>query len=329
MAKLKVKTEFEDIRKTSIVYDNLTLKERIRRDTRQTLKDIRKNRSKYFFIAPYLILFIIFTVCPVLISMFFSLTNFNLLDKPDFVGFQNYYRMFMQDDLFIKALGNTIMFALITGPGGYIISLVMAWFINELPRTARVILTILLYAPSLAGGMTPIFKIFFSSDAQGFLNAWLLEWGFINTRIKWLENESYVVPLIIIVVLWGSLGTSFLSFIGGLQGIGREYYEAAAMDGIRNRWQELWYVTLPLMKPQLLFGAVMSITGAFSIGSIITGLAGNPSVNYSAHTIMQHLEDYGTVRYEMGYSSAIATVLFLLMLFLNQFIQKCINKVGE
>ncbi len=312
-----------------VVYDNLALKDRFRRDTRNTWLEMKKNRSKYLFIAPYCILFFIFTVCPVLISIFFSFTDFNMLEKPNFVGFNNYYRMFMQDDLFVKALGNTIMFALITGPGGYIISLVMAWFINELPHAARVVLTVLLYAPSLAGGMTPIFKIFFNSDAQGFLNAWLLEWGIIDQRIKYLENENWVVPIIILVVLWGSLGTSFLSFIGGLQGIGREYYEAAAMDGIKNRWQELWYVTLPLMKPQLLFGAVMSITGAFNIGSIISGLAGNPSVNYSAHTIMQHLEDYGTARYEMGYSSAIATMLFLLMIFLNQFIQKCINKVGE
>lgn len=312
-----------------VVYDNLAFKDRLKRDTRNTWREMKKNKSKYLFIAPYCILFFIFTVCPVLISIFFSFTDFNMLQKPNFVGFNNYYRMFMQDDLFVKALGNTIMFALITGPGGYIISLVMAWFINELPHAARVVLTVLLYAPSLAGGMTTIFKIFFSSDAQGFLNAWLLKWGIITERIKYLENENFVVPIIILVVLWGSLGTSFLSFIGGLQGIGREYYEAAAMDGIKNRWQELWYVTLPLMKPQLLFGAVMSITGAFNIGSIISGLAGNPSVNYSAHTIMQHLEDYGTTRYEMGYSSAIATMLFLLMIFLNQFIQKCINKVGE
>ncbi len=312
-----------------IVYDNRPLKERIRADMKWTWREIKRNRSKYLFIAPFCILFFVFTVCPVLISIFFSFTDFNMLEAPNFVGFHNYYRMFMQDDLFIKALGNTIMFAMITGPGGYIISLVMAWFLNELPRGLRVTLTVLLYAPSLAGGMTNIFKVFFNSDAQGYLNAWLLEWGVITTRVKWLENENYVVPIIIGVVLWGSLGTSFLSFIGGLQGIGKEYYEAAAMDGIRNRWQELWYVTLPLMKPQLLFGAVMSITGAFNIGSVISGLAGNPSVNYSAHTIMQHLEDYATTRYEMGYSSAIATLLFFLMLFLNQFIQKCINKVGE
>lgn len=307
----------------------MTFGQRLKKDMKYQLRMMKKNRSKYLFILPYVVLFVIFTVCPVVISIFLSFTSFNLLEPPVFSGLKNYFRLFMADDLFIKALGNTIMFALITGPGGYMISLVMAWFINELPHKARVIITVLLYAPSLTGGMTPIFKIFFSSDAQGFLNAFLLNWGVISTPIKFLENADYVVPIIIFVVLWGSLGTSFLSFIAGLQGIGKEYYEAAAMDGIKNRWQELWYVTLPLMKPQLLFGAVMSITGAFSIGSIITGLAGNPSVDYSAHTVMQHLTDYGTVRFEMGYSSAIATVLFFVMLFLNKTVQKFLNKVGE
>lgn len=311
------------------IENNITFRQKLKRDFKIQWHLVKKNKTKYLFVAPFLILFFMFTVCPVIISIFLSLTNFNMLEAPGFIGFQNYYRMFMVDDLFIKALGNTIMFAMITGPCGYIISLLMAWLINELPRAARVIVTVLLYAPSLAGGMTPIFKIFFNSDAQGFLNAWLLEWGFITAPIKWLENATYVVPIIIFVILWGSLGTSFLSFIGGLQGIGKEYYEAAAMDGVKNRWQELWFITLPLMKPQLLFGAVMSITGSFNVGSIITGLAGNPSVDYSAHTIMQHLQDYGTVRYEMGYASAIATVLFFIMLYLNKAIQKFISKVGE
>lgn len=311
------------------IENNITFRQKLKKDFTIQWHLVKKNKTKYLFVAPFLILFFMFTVCPVIISIFLSLTNFNMLEAPGFIGFQNYYRMFMVDDLFIKALGNTIMFAMITGPCGYIISLLMAWLINELPRAARVIVTVLLYAPSLAGGMTPIFKIFFNSDAQGFLNAWLLEWGFITAPIKWLENATYVVPIIIFVILWGSLGTSFLSFIGGLQGIGKEYYEAAAMDGVKNRWQELWFITLPLMKPQLLFGAVMSITGSFNVGSIITGLAGNPSVDYSAHTIMQHLQDYGTVRYEMGYASAIATVLFFIMLYLNKAIQKFISKVGE
>ena len=315
---------------TLLIDQKLTFGQRLKRDIRDQWRLIRKNRMKYVFLAPYLILFITFTVCPVIISIFLSFTSFNMLETPTFIGLQNYYRMFMADDLFVKALGNTLMFAVITGPGGYLISLVMAWFINELSHKARVVLTVCLYAPSLAGGMTPLFKsIIFSSDAQGFLNAKLLEWGFIQEPIKYLENATYLVPIIIVVVLWGSLGTSFLSFIGGLQGIGREYYEAAAMDGLRNRWQELWYITLPLMKPQLLFGAVISITGAFNIGSIITSLGGNPTVDYCAHTIMQHLQDYGTTRFEMGYASSIATVLFLIMIFLNKAIQKFLNKVGE
>lgn len=315
---------------TLLIDQKLTFGQRLKRDIRDQWRLIRKNKMKYVFLAPYLILFITFTVCPVIISIFLSFTSFNMLETPTFIGLQNYYRMFMADDLFVKALGNTLMFAVITGPGGYLISLVMAWFINELSHKARVVLTVCLYAPSLAGGMTPLFKsIIFSSDAQGFLNAKLLEWGFIQEPIKYLENATYLVPIIIVVVLWGSLGTSFLSFIGGLQGIGREYYEAAAMDGLRNRWQELWYITLPLMKPQLLFGAVISITGAFNIGSIITSLGGNPTVDYCAHTIMQHLQDYGTTRFEMGYASSIATVLFLIMIFLNKAIQKFLNKVGE
>lgn len=308
---------------------NLVFNQRLKKDFKYQYSEIKKHKMHYLFVLPYAILFIVFTVSPVVLSIYLSFTYFNMLEAPVFIGLQNYFRLFMTDDIFMKAVGNTIMFALITGPLGYMISLIMAWLINELPRAARVVITILLYAPSLSGGMTPIFKIFFNSDAQGFLNAFLLKWGIIVTPIKYLENAAFVVPIIIFVILWGSLGTSFLSFIAGLQGVDRQYYEAGAIDGIKNRWQELWYITLPLMKPQLLFGAVMSITGAFNIGSIITGLAGNPSVDYSAHTIMQHLADYGTVRFEMGYASAIATVLFFIMLFVNKMVQKFINKVGE
>lgn len=308
---------------------NLAFNQRLKKDFNYQYSEIKKHKMHYLFVLPYAILFIVFTVSPVVLSIYLSFTYFNMLEAPVFIGLQNYFRLFMTDDIFMKAVGNTIMFALITGPLGYMISLIMAWLINELPRAARVVITILLYAPSLSGGMTPIFKIFFNSDAQGFLNAFLLKWGIIVTPIKYLENAAFVVPIIIFVILWGSLGTSFLSFIAGLQGVDRQYYEAGTIDGIKNRWQELWYITLPLMKPQLLFGAVMSITGAFNIGSIITGLAGNPSVDYSAHTIMQHLADYGTVRFEMGYASAIATVLFFIMLFVNKMVQKFINKVGE
>ncbi len=308
---------------------NMTLGQRMKRDLAYTWTMMKKNKVRYLFIAPYMILFFAFTICPVVMSLYLSFTYFNMLEAPRFIGFDNYYRMFITDDIFVKALGNTLMFAIITGPIGYMISLVMAWLINELPRAVRVVITVLLYAPSLTGGMTDLFKIIFSSDAQGYLNAHLMNWGIITEPIRYLENATYLIPVIIFVILWGSLGTSFLSFIGGLQGVDRQYYEAGAIDGIKNRWQELWYITLPLMKPQLLFGAVMSITGSFNIGSIISGLGGNPTVDYCAHTLMQHLQDFGSTRFEMGYASAIATFMFLVMIGLNKVIQNVLNKVGE
>ena len=131
------------------------------------------------------------------------------------------------------------------------------------------------------------------------------------------------------IILWMSMGASFLSFIAGLQGVDKSMYEAGAMDGIRNRYQELWYITLPAIKPQLLFGAVMSIASSFSIGDILTQLFGYPSNNYAMHTIVLHMQDYGGQRFEMGYACAIATVLFVLMLVTNTVIQRLLRKVGS
>jgi multiple sugar transport system permease protein len=269
-----------------------------------------------------------FTMIPVLVSMVVSFTSFNILEPPRFIGIQNYFRLFVNDKIFIQSIKNTIVFATITGPVGYMIALLIAWIINDHPRRERVFFTVLFYAPSLTGGLTAIMKILFSSDRYGFLNAILLSIGLVTDPVLFLEDVRFINGIVIFVILWGSMGTQFLSFIAGLQGIDKQYYEAGALDGIRNRWQELWFITLPLMKPQLLFGAVLSIAGSLGIGSVITGLVGFPSKEYVAHTVMLHLSDYGGVRYEMGYASAIATVLFLIMIFCNRGIQKLLNKVG-
>lgn len=301
----------------------------IKYDLSYRWREIKKHRIHYMFITPYVLIFFTFTVIPVIMSISLSFTYFNMLEPPRFIGLQNYFRLFFDDRIFIKSLANTIMFAVVTGPISYMIALLMAWLINELPRFLRVIITVLLYAPSLSGGMTPIFKILFSSDSTGYLNAILLKWGIIDEPIRYLEDPNYIVPIVIFVILWGSLGTQFLAFIAGLQGIDRQFYEAGAIDGIRNRWQELWYITLPLMKPQLLFGAVISITGSFGIGSIITGLTGPISTDYCAHTLVLHLQDYGTTKFEMGYASAIATLLFIVMVGSNVVVRKLLNRVGE
>lgn len=306
----------------------MTFSQRLVFDASYKIKLMKKHKMHYLFILPYAVLFFTFTILPVILSIYYSFTYFNILEQPRFIGIQNYFILFINDSVFILTIKNTLLFAVVTGPAGYLIALFMAWIINELSRARRVIMTILLYAPSLVGGMGIIWGIFFSSDAQGLLNGFLLKWGLIVSPIQFLKDTKYIVPIVIIVILWGSLSAQFLSFIAGFQGIDKQYYEAGAIDGIRNRWQELWFITLPLMKPQLLFGAVISITGSFGIGDIITGLVGFPSVDYSAHTIMHHLLDYGTVRYEMGYSSAIATILFLIMIFCNKAVQKLLRRVG-
>ncbi|MBE6643034.1 MAG: sugar ABC transporter permease [Clostridia bacterium] len=294
-----------------------------------TWKEIKRNKTAYVMIAPFVILFFIFTILPVGVSIVLSFTDFNMLQTPDFVFMDNYITLFLDDDIFITSVKNTFIFAAIVGPGSYLLSFICAWFINELSPKIRAIVTLIFYSPSISGGAYLMWNIVFSSDSYGYANALLIDFGFINMPIQWFQDADYVMPLCIVVALWTSLGTAFLSFIAGFQGVDHSLYEAGAVDGIKNRWQELWYVTLPTMKPQLMFGAVMAITQAFGFGAIVTSLAGFPSVDYAAHTIMHHLEDYGTTRWEVGYASAIATVLFLIMYGSNALVKKLLSKVGN
>ena len=300
----------------------------VKRQKGGVIGKIWHDRISYVFIGPFVILFAVFTVLPVLISIFLSFTYFNILEPPKFIGLENYTRLFLHDDIFLIAIKNTMIFALITGPISYMLSLLVAWFINEMPPKRRAFVTLVFYAPSISGNMYMIWKVMFSGDSYGYVNALLLKMGIIMSPIQFFTTPQYMMPLVIIVVLWLSLGTSFLAFIAGLQGIDKTLYEAGAVDGVNNRWQELWYITLPTMKPQLMFGAIMSITGSFSIGGVVTGLCGFPSTQYAVHTIMNHLEDYGGIRFEMGYASAIATILFLIMICANLYIKKLISKVG-
>ena len=293
------------------------------------LTRIYKCRRAYIFVLPFMLLFFLFTVVPVLVSIGLSFTSFNMLQTPDFVFMDNYVNLFMNDSVFTKALQNTFMIAVITGPGGYLLSLMFAWFINELTPKMRALMTLVFYAPNIAGGMNIIWMTLFSGDAYGYLNGMLMKLGVISEPILWLKNPDYMFGVLVFILLWSSLGTGFLSFIAGFQGMDRSLREAGAIDGIRNRWQELWYITLPLMKPQLMFGAVMSITNAFAVFDQISNLVGFPSTDYAAHTIVAHLVDYGTIRFEMGYASSIATLLFLIMVGCNKGVQKLLQKVGN
>ena len=290
---------------------------------------MKKNRASYAMMAPYFILFFFFTVLPVLMSIVLSFTDFNMLEAPNFVGWRNYVKLFLEDNIFTVALKNTLIFAVITGPVSYMLCLLFAWIINEFKGVLRAFLTLIFYAPSICGNAYLVWNLILTGDRYGYLNGILLKLGIINEPILWMQTEKYVLPVLIVVQLWLSLGTGFLSFIAGLQTVDKSMYEAAALDGVKNRWQELWYVTLPAMKPQLMFGAVMQITQSFAVADISINLAGNPSVNYAGATVVTHLLDYGSTRFEMGYASAIATVLFLLMVGTNKLVQKQLRRVGE
>ncbi len=290
---------------------------------------IRQSRASYLLIAPYFILFFLFTVLPVLMSIFLSFTSFNMLEMPKWIGWANYTKLLLEDDIFIISLRNTLLFAVITGPVSYMLCLLFAWIINEFTPKVRAILTLIFYAPSICGNAYLVWNLILTGDRYGYLNGLLLRLDFIQEPILWMQTEKYVMPVLIVVQLWLSLGTGFLSFIAGLQTVDKGMYEAAAIDGVRNRWQELWFVTLPAMKPQLLFGAVMQITQSFAVADISIALAGNPSVNYAGATIVTHLLDYGSTRLDMGYASAIATILFLLMVGTNKLVQRVLRRVGE
>lgn len=290
--------------------------------------EMKKYKVAYLMIAPFFLLFFTFTVVPVLLSVVLSFTSFNMLEAPEIIYFDNYIRLFLDDDIFLLALKNTFVFAVITGPVSYLLSLFIAWFINELKPKLRAFVTLIFYAPSIAGNVYLIWTLLFSGDQYGLVNSWLMRFGIIDSPILWFSDTDYIFPLVIVVALWTSLGTSFLTFIAGFQVVDKSLYEAGSVDGIKNRWQELWYITLPTMKPQLMLGAILAITNSFGFGSVITALVGFPSPDYCVHTIMHHLQDYGGSRFEMGYASAIATILFLMMVGANALVTKMLRKVG-
>lgn len=297
--------------------------------TEKKISNANKAWISYAMMAPYLLLFLVFTVLPVIISIGLSFTSYNMLETPTFLALENYRKLFVLDDVFAISIKNTLILAIVTGPISYLACFFLAWSINNFGHWTRTILTVIFYAPSISGGAYMIWSLIFSSDSYGLMNAFLTWSGLLEHSIEWLEDPAYILGVIIIVAIWMSLGTSFLAFIAGFQGVDRSLYEAAAVDGVTNRFQELWYVTLPQMRPQLMFGAVMQITASFGIGDITSTLAGFPSVDYAAHTMVNHIVDYGTVRFEMGYASAIATVLFVMMFGCNRIIRSLLRKVGN
>lgn len=286
----------------------------------------RKTWVGYAFMMPFLILFALFIILPVLISFGMSFTNYNMIESPDFLGITNYKLLILDDAEFLIALKNTLVFAFISGPIGFLGSFVMAWLINNLK--ARNLFSLAFYAPSITSGvaLSVVWLYFFSSDRYGLINNTLINLGVLSEPIQWTQDVSTVLPVVILISIWMSMGTGFLTFLAGLQNLPHEIYEAGMIDGIGNRFQELIYITLPQMKPQLLFGAINAAVGAFGVFDIAVSVAGLPSPNYAAHTIVAHLYDYAFIRFEMGYASAVAIILFLITFVLGRIFMRVFSE---
>ena len=286
----------------------------------------RKTWVGYAFMMPFLILFALFIILPVLISFGMSFTNYNMIESPDFLGITNYKLLILDDAEFLIALKNTLVFAFISGPIGFLGSFVMAWLINNLK--ARNLFSLAFYAPSITSGvaLSTVWLYFFSSDRYGLINNTLINLGILSEPIQWTQDVSTVLPVVILISIWMSMGTGFLTFLAGLQNLPQEINEAGMIDGIRNRFQELIYITLPQMKPQLLFGAINAAVGAFGVFDIAVSVAGLPSPNYAAHTIVAHLYDYAFIRFEMGYASAVAIILFLITFVLGRIFMRVFSE---
>lgn len=290
---------------------------------------LSENSVYYILLIPFMSTFLVFNILPVLSSIVLSLFDFDMVSLPIFIGLENYSRMLTNDPLFFKVLGTTFKFAVVSGPVSYLLAFILAWMINEFPRTVRVLLTFIFYVPALIGGGLTIWEIMFSGDSYAYVNNILISFGFITEPIQWFQNPTYNFTVILVIQLWMSMGVSFLSNMAGLQNVNVELYEAGAIDGIRTRWHELWYITLPTMKSILLFSAVMQIQSVFSAGGLMQSLAGYPSVNNSVDTFVTFISDMGTTRYEMGYASALSVILFLIILAIRYMVGFLLNLIGK
>lgn len=278
--------------------------------------------SPYLFIMPYALLFTLLIILPVTIAMAMSFTYFNTVQAPKFVGFQNYIDLFTGDTVFLQhAVTNTLMYAVIVGPIGYMLAFMLAWMLSQVPHKMRTIYTVIIYSPSVTGPimMTVVWRVLFSGDQAGYLNYWLLNMNIIQEPLQWLKSPELLVPIMVIIGVWGSMGVGFLAMLAGLLNIDKTLYEAAYIDGIRNRWQEIFYITIPSMKPQMLFGAVMAIIGTFNASGIAATLSGGtPPPQYAGWLIVDHANDFGFVRFEMGYASAVTVVLLYIVILFNK-----------
>ena len=285
-----------------------------------------ENLDLLFFLGPYMVVFFVWTILPGIVSYFIAFMQFNTIEFPVWVGLQNYQRLFLSEEYFTLCLSNSLVLGTLSGVINYLFAFGFAWILNEVPPKPRTILTLLFYLPSMTGGFTVILDMLLSSDRYGWLNGWLMQAGLIQDPIQWSKETEYMLPLAIIIMLWSALGTQFLVFLSSLQGVDKSLYEAGAVDGIYNRWQELYYITLPSIKGQLQLNAILTVTASVSISA--PGFFGTPTQDYKLFTLAMLSADYSG-RLEMGYVTAISTIMLILSITINKIVNYLIGKIGK
>ena len=282
--------------------------------------------SNTLLLGPYGVLFLFFVAAPIAVAIILSFTYFNMVNPPEWNGLANYIQALTQDDVLMRnVLPNMMVFSVVVGAGGFVLQFLLAWSLAQISRWPRTILALIFYSPSMTAGVTlsVVWKVVFAGDEYGYLNNFLLTLGLIDTPIQWLVSPDYILPIMIVASLWSSMGVGFLSMLAGVLNGDSEIYEAGYIDGIRNRFQEIVYITLPSMKPQMLFGAVMAVVNAFSAGQIGVDLTGsNPTPQYAGQTMVSHITDEGFLQYNMGYAAALSVLLLLLILLVSQLANK-------
>lgn len=284
-----------------------------------------RNIDLIFFLGPYMAVFFIFTILPVIVAYILAFTQFDSLQMPVWVGLQNYERLFLEEQYFGIALQNSFILASLSGPLNYFVAFIFAWILNEVPPKPRTVLTLLFYIPSMVGGFQFLLDLLLSQDKYGWINGWLIQLGFIDEPLQFAKMTDIMIPLAVIIMLWNALGQQFLIFISSLQGVDKSLYEAGAVDGISNRWQELYYITLPAIKGQLALNAILTITSAVAI--VAPAYFGNPTQDYRLYTLQMMVNDY-TSRLELGYVTAMSSIMFVISLTVNKIVQYLIGKIG-
>jgi multiple sugar transport system permease protein len=262
----------------------------------------------YLFISPWLIGFLAFALYPFLASLFYSLTSYDILTPPRWVGLSNYGLM-VQDGLFWRSLGNTLYFTVFAVPLTTVMAIAIAMLLNMKVRGLAMYRTIF-YLPSVVPLVaSSILWIWLFNPSFGLLDSFLRMLGL--PAPGWLYDEAWVKPALIVMSLWG-VGSAIVIYLAGLQGVPQELYEAAGLEGA-NAWQRTWHVTLPMISPVILFNVVLGLIGSFQYFTqayvMTQGGPNNASLFYALYLYQQAFSYL-----HLGYASAMAWLLFVLIL---------------